>query len=176
MRSSGPVGGRGPTGSCAGRAPGWMASRLRSPALRCATHRRRQCSAASQSLPPRKRWAEATSVMILSPVLALPGLSPRARCSCTNLGRPRCWAGWPVGSTQRWPPSGGHRRRRGCGPDGYVVAFIGCSWFGVVFLFRKPLSQMHRGTSLPLQHAATLIFSVDWGLGIVLTTVRSGIQ
>ncbi len=31
------------------------------------------------------------------------------------------------------------------------------------FLFQKPLSQMHRSTFLPLQHTATLIFSVDWG-------------
>ena len=32
-------------------------------------------------------------------------------------------------------------------------------------MLKKPLSQMHRSTFLPLQHAATLIFSVDWGLG-----------
>ena len=31
------------------------------------------------------------------------------------------------------------------------------------FLFQKPLSQMHGSTFLPLQHTATLIFSVDWG-------------
>ena len=43
------------------------------------------------------------------------------------------------------------------------VAFIGCSLFLVGFVFPKPLSQMHRSTFLPLQHAATLILSVDWG-------------
>ena len=32
-------------------------------------------------------------------------------------------------------------------------------WVG--FVFGKPLSQMHRSTFLPLQYAATLIFSVD---------------
>ena len=55
------------------------------------------------------------------------------------------------------------RRRRGCGRDGCVVAFIGCSLFLVGFLSRKPLSQKHRSTLLSLQPAATLIFSVDWG-------------
>ena len=43
-----------------------------------------------------------------------------------------------------------------------TVAF-GCSLFLVGFLSRNPLSQMHRSTFLPLQLAATLIFSVDWG-------------
>ena len=32
-------------------------------------------------------------------------------------------------------------------------------------LQQQPLSQKHRSTFLPLQHAATRIFSVDWGLG-----------
>ena len=41
---------------------------------------------------------------------------------------------------------------------------VGCSLFRVGFVFPKPLSPKHRGTFLPLQHAATLIFSVDWGL------------
>ena len=46
-----------------------------------------------------------------------------------------------------------------------MVASIECSWSGVGFVFPKPLSPMHRSTFLPLQHAVTLIFSVDWGLG-----------
>ena len=46
---------------------------------------------------------------------------------------------------------------------GCVVAFIGCSWSRVGFVFPKPLSPKHRSTFLPLQHAATLILSVDWG-------------
>ena len=32
-------------------------------------------------------------------------------------------------------------------------------------MFLKPLSQKHRSTFLPLQDAATFIFSVDWGFG-----------
>ena len=47
----------------------------------------------------------------------------------------------------------------------FQTVAIGCSWSGVVFLSRKPLSPKHRSTFLPLQHTATLIFSVDWGLG-----------
>ena len=43
-----------------------------------------------------------------------------------------------------------------------------CYWVflvsGVGFLFQKPLSPKHRSTLLPVQLAATLIFSVDWGL------------
>ena len=42
----------------------------------------------------------------------------------------------------------------------------GCSLFLVGLLSRKPLSPKHRSTFLPLQHAATLILSVDPGLGI----------
>ena len=34
---------------------------------------------------------------------------------------------------------------------------------------------MHRSTFLPLQHAATLIFSVDWGLDKVLSHLISGL-
>ena len=47
-----------------------------------------------------------------------------------------------------------------------MVASFGCSLSGVGFVFPKPLSQKHRSTFLPLQHAATFIFSVDWGLTI----------
>ena len=48
--------------------------------------------ATSQTLPPRKRGAEATSVTILSPVLAWPGARPKFRCRSTSCGRPRCKA------------------------------------------------------------------------------------
>ena len=41
----------------------------------------------------------------------------------------------------------------------------GCSWSGVGLVFPKPLSPKHRSTFLPIQHAPTLIFSADWGLG-----------
>ena len=40
----------------------------------------------------------------------------------------------------------------------------GCSLFLVGLLSRKPLSTKHRSTFLPLQHADTLIYSVDSGL------------
>ena len=49
-------------------------------------------AAANQSLPPRKRGAEATRVIILSPVLARPGAPPKLRCRSTSLGSPRCRA------------------------------------------------------------------------------------
>ena len=47
------------------------------------------------------------------------------------------------------------------------VASVGCSLFRVGFVIPKPLSPKHRSTFLPLQHAATLILSVDWGLANV---------
>ena len=40
--------------------------------------------ASSQSLPPRKRGAEATRVISLSPLLARPGESPRSRYRSTT--------------------------------------------------------------------------------------------
>ena len=50
----------------------------------------RNTSASSmQSLPAS---ADATSVIILSPVLALPVAWPRSRCRSTSWGRPRCRA------------------------------------------------------------------------------------
>ena len=39
----------------------------------------------------------------------------------------------------------------------FKTVAIGCSLFLVGLLSRKPLSQMHRSTFLPLQHAETLI-------------------
>ena len=65
----------------------------------------RNASASSmQSMPAR---AEATSVIILSPVLARPGARPRSRCRSTSWGRPRCWARVvgrinPALLTRRW--------------------------------------------------------------------------
>ena len=92
-------------------------------------------------------------------------------------------------------PNQGQPCRQRCRPDGVAHQFTqaqvvgqgdtahqavitrGCRGAQVVAfwvrgsVFQKPLSE-HGSTSLPLQR--TLIFSVDWGLGIVLTTVRSG--
>ena len=45
----------------------------------------------------------------------------------------------------------------------FKTVAIGYSWSRVGFVFPKPLSPMHRSIFLPIQHAATLIFSVDRG-------------
>ena len=55
-----------------------------------------------------------------------------------------------------------------------MVAAIRCSFSGVSFVFRKPLSQIQRSTFLPPQHAATLIFSVDRGLDLSARSTRCG--
>ena len=65
----------------------------------------RNASASSMQSPPAS--AEATSVIILSPVLARPGARPRSRCRSTSWGRPRCWASVagrisPALATRRW--------------------------------------------------------------------------
>ena len=123
----------------------------------------RNTSASSMQSPPAS--AEATRVMILAPVLARPGASPRSRRRSTSSGRPKCKANVagrisPALLTRRrsskaiWMRSGWSS-----GSIFWVPLFL------VGFVFPKPLSQMHRSTFLPLQHAATLISSVDWGLG-----------
>ena len=50
----------------------------------------RSASASSMQSPPAK--ADATRVIILSPVLARPGARPRSKCRSTSWGRPRCKA------------------------------------------------------------------------------------
>ncbi len=120
----------------------------------------RNTSASSMQSPPAS--AEATSVIILSPPLAWPGARPRSRCRSTSWGRPR-------------------RKAKVAGRISpalltFKTVAIGCSLFLVGFVFQKPLSQKHRSTFLPLQHAATLIPSVDWGQdygGIHINTVDS---
>ena len=123
----------------------------------------RNTSASSMQSPPAS--AEATRVTILSPVFARPGALPRSRRCWTSWGRPRCWANVagrisPALATKRWSSkviwirSGSLR---------------GSIYRGVGFVFPKPLSPKHRSTFLPLQHAATLILSVNWGLGARLS-------
>ena len=51
----------------------------------------------------------------------------------------------------------------------FKTVAIGYSLFLVGLLSRKPLSPKHRSTFLPLQHAATLISSVDWSLEQIST-------
>ena len=43
-------------------------------------------------LSPRKQGADASGVIILSPVLARPGARPKSRCRSTSWGSPRCRA------------------------------------------------------------------------------------
>ena len=93
----------------------------------------RNTSASSMQSPPAS--ADATSVIILSPVLARPGARPRSKCRSTSWGRPRCKA--REGSARH---SAVVVRRCGCGRVGGVVASIGCSLFLV--------GQMHRSTFL----------------------------
>ena len=73
-------------------------------------------------------------------------------------------AGYAQRHAQTWLPLARYdsASRRSCLLTFKTVA-IECSLFLVGLLSRKPLSQMHRSTFLPLQPAATLIFSVDWG-------------
>ena len=59
--------------------------------------------------------AEATSVIILSPVLARPGARPRSRCRSTSWERPRCKAKVagrisPALLTRRWSSKAGQSR------------------------------------------------------------------
>ena len=63
--------------------------------------------AASQTLPPRKRGADATRVSILSPAFARPGASARSTWLSTSSRRPKCWArvtgrSSPALATRRW--------------------------------------------------------------------------
>ena len=65
----------------------------------------RSASASSMQSPPAK--ADATRVIILSPVLARPGARPRSKCRSTSWGRPRCKANVagrisPALLTRRW--------------------------------------------------------------------------
>ena len=114
----------------------------------------RNASASSMQSPPAS--AEATSVIILSPVLARPG------------ARPRCWASVagrisPALATRRWS-SKAIWMRSGCSSGSIYWVLPVSGWFPVP----KPLSQIHRSTFLPLNHAATLISSVDSGLVMLL--------
>ena len=87
-----PTGGRGPTGSCAGKFPGWMAALTTQP-MAPAVPPVRNTSASSMKSPPAS--AEATRVSSLSPGFARPGASPRSTWLSTTSRRPRCWASSP---------------------------------------------------------------------------------
>ena len=81
----------------------------------------RSASASSMQSPPAR--AEATSVIILSPVLARPGARPRSKYRSTSWGKPRCWARMagrisPALLTRRWS-SKAIWMRSGC-PSGSI--------------------------------------------------------
>ena len=81
----------------------------------------RSASASSMQSPPAR--AEATSVIILSPVLARPGARPRSKYRSTSWGKPRCWARMagrisPALLTRRWS-SNAIWMRSGC-PSGSI--------------------------------------------------------
>ena len=104
----------------------------------------RSTSASSMQSPPAR--AEATRVIILSPVFARPGAPPRSRCFRRSWGRPRRRARVagrisPALATRRWS-SKRMRIRSGlfCGSI-YSVLLVS----GRVSV-PKPLSQIHRST------------------------------
>ena len=94
--------------------------------------------------------SEATSVIILSPGLARPnGVRPRSSVPSQPVGAgPGAGPGWPEGSAQHWPPSGGRRRRFGL-RSGWL-AWQHLIWVLLVWGRRsrclpKPLSQAATG-------------------------------
>ena len=121
----------------------------------------RNTSASSMQSPPAS--AEATRVSILSPVFARPGAFPRSTCLSTSSRRPRRWARVtgrisPALATRRWS-SKAIRMRSGSldGSVNWVLLFRG--WFAVTTTIIPDAGS----TFLPLQPAATLTSSVDWG-------------
>ena len=125
--------------------------------------------AARQSLPPRKRGAEATRVIILSPVFARPGARPRSRWLWTSWDRPRRRAR-VAGRNQ---PGIGHqavivRRRFGCGRGGSVAASVGRSFSGVGFLFQNHYPRSAGAPSYRFRSLTRRPPSVDSGLRLIL--------
>ena len=126
----------------------------------------RNTSASSMQSPPTS--AEATSVIILSPVFARPGARPRSRWLWVNE--------FPAGPDA--PGEGGRQEQTGIGHQavivkddtdtvggGCVVASIGCSFSGVGFLLQN---HYPRSTGAPSCRFRTLTRrppSVDSGLG-----------
>ena len=99
----------------------------------------RNTSASSMQTPPAS--ADATRVIILSPVFARPGARPRSRWLWTSSGRPRRRA-------RVAQPGIGHQAVIVEGADLGVVASIGCSFSGVGFLFRST-APSYRFRTLP---------------------------
>ena len=93
----------------------------------------RNTSASSMQSPPAS--ADATSVIILSPVLARPGARPRSKCRSTSWGRPRCKANVagrisPALLTRRWS-SKAMRMRSGWWRGSISWVLLVSGWFSI---------------------------------------------
>ena len=139
----GSPGRRGPTGSCAGRCPGWMALD-RPPRVQAVPHGR-NTSASSMHRPQARKRPASASCPQCSPVPAL---------------RRGQGDGLPAG---RGPRQGGRKEQPGIGHQAAVVEgdWIRSGWLrgsiywvllGVVFLLQNHY-QIQRSTFLPLQDA-----------------------
>ena len=123
----------------------------------------RNTPASSMQSPPAS--AEATKVSILSPAFARPGACPRSTWLPTSSRRPRCWARVtgrisPALLTKRWS-SKAIRMRSGSLDGSIYWVLLLRGWFaGTTTIISE-----RRSTFLPLQPAAKLTPSVDWGLG-----------
>ena len=90
-------------------------------------------SASSMQSPPAS--ADATSVIILSPVLARPGARPRSKYRSTSWGRPRCKANVagrisPALLTRRWS-SKAMRMRSGWWRGSIYWVLLVSGWFSI---------------------------------------------
>ena len=93
----------------------------------------RNTSASSMLSPPAS--ADATSVIILSPVLARPGARPRSKYRSTSWGRPRCKANVagrisPALLTRRWS-SKAMRMRSGWWRGSIYWVLLVSGWFSI---------------------------------------------
>ena len=93
----------------------------------------RNTSASSMQSPPAS--ADATSVIILSPVLARPGARPRSKYRSTSWGRPRCKANVagrisPALLTRRWS-SKAMRMRSGWWRGSIYWVLLVSGWFSI---------------------------------------------
>ena len=95
----------------------------------------RNTSASSMQSPPAS--ADATRVIILSPVFARPGASPRSRCRSTSWDRPRRRARVDGRISPALATRGDRQRRFGCGRGGGVAASVGCSFSGTGFVLQN---------------------------------------
>ena len=121
----------------------------------------RNTSASSMQSPPAS--AEATKVSILCPGFARPGASPRSTWLPTSSHKPRRWARVtgrisPALLTRLWSSKAIWMRPGSLGGSIYWVLLLR-GWFAVTTTIIPDAGS----TFLPLQPAATLTPSVDWG-------------